>query len=146
MDGAGINLPDNSVIDKNMLGYQRYNQLLAHSTSAANYIQDFNTASERYTNSVINYRRAYNMYYTGNPDKAPVDSSKPINADNPDVVAALDAAKNEMLEAKENAQSYINGDRADEFVLMGMFELTATGITAAIIFTFIFTLIFKAKD
>lgn len=122
LDGAGINLPDNSVIDKNMLGYQRYNQLLAHSTSAANYIQDFNTASERYTNSVINYRRAYNMYYTGNPDKAPVDSAKPINADNPDVTAALDAAKNEMLEAKENAQSYINGDRADEFVLMGMFE------------------------
>lgn len=122
LDGAGINLPDNSVIDKNMLGYQRYNQLLAHSTSAANYIQDFNTASERYTNSVINYRRAYNMYYTGNPDKAPVDSAKPINADNPDVVAALDAAKNEMLEAKANAQSYINGDRADEFVLMGMFE------------------------
>ena len=31
-------------------------------------------------------------------------------------------------------------------LLMGMFDLTATGITAAIIFTFIFTLIFKAKD
>ena len=31
-------------------------------------------------------------------------------------------------------------------LLMGMFNLTATGITAAIIFTFVFTLIFKAKD
>ena len=31
-------------------------------------------------------------------------------------------------------------------LLMGMFNLTATGITAAIIFTFIFTLIFRAKD
>ena len=31
-------------------------------------------------------------------------------------------------------------------LLMGMFDLTATGITAAIIFTFVFTLIFKAKD
>ena len=29
---------------------------------------------------------------------------------------------------------------------MGMFDLTATGITAAIIFSFIFTLIFKPKD
>lgn len=31
-------------------------------------------------------------------------------------------------------------------LLMGMFDLTATGITAAIIFSFIFTLIFKPKD
>ena len=31
-------------------------------------------------------------------------------------------------------------------LLMGMFDLTATGITAAIIFTFVFTLIFRAKD
>ena len=31
-------------------------------------------------------------------------------------------------------------------LLMGMFDLTASGITAAIIFSFIFTLIFKAKD
>lgn len=31
-------------------------------------------------------------------------------------------------------------------LLLGMFDLTATGITAAIIFTFIFTVIFKAKD
>lgn len=31
-------------------------------------------------------------------------------------------------------------------LLMGMFDLTATGITAAIIFTFIFSLFFKAKD
>lgn len=31
-------------------------------------------------------------------------------------------------------------------LLMGMFDLTATGITAAIIFTFIFSLFFKARD
>ena len=31
-------------------------------------------------------------------------------------------------------------------LLIGMFDLTAVGITAAIIFTFIFTLIFRAKD
>ncbi len=31
-------------------------------------------------------------------------------------------------------------------ILMGMFDLTATGITAAIIFSFIFTLIFKPRD
>ena len=31
-------------------------------------------------------------------------------------------------------------------IFMGMFDLTATGITAAIIFSFIFTLIFKPKD
>ena len=31
-------------------------------------------------------------------------------------------------------------------LLIGMFDMTATGITAAIIFTFVFTLIFKAKD
>ena len=31
-------------------------------------------------------------------------------------------------------------------LLMGMFDLTASGITAAIIFTFIFSLFFKAKD
>ena len=31
-------------------------------------------------------------------------------------------------------------------LLMGMFVLTATGITAAIIFTFIFSLFFKARD
>lgn len=31
-------------------------------------------------------------------------------------------------------------------ILMGMFDLTATGITAAIIFSFVFTLIFKPKN
>ena len=31
-------------------------------------------------------------------------------------------------------------------IFTGMFDLTATGITAAIIFSFIFTLIFKPKD
>ena len=31
-------------------------------------------------------------------------------------------------------------------ILMGMFDLTATGITAAIIFSFIFTLLFKPKN
>ena len=31
-------------------------------------------------------------------------------------------------------------------LLMGMFDLTATGITAAIIFTFIFSIFFKARD
>ena len=31
-------------------------------------------------------------------------------------------------------------------ILTGMFDLTATGITAAIVFTFIFTLIFKPKN
>ncbi len=40
--------------------------------------------------------------------------------------------------------------KADSFgflgLLMGMFDLTASGITAAIIFSFVFTLFFKAKD
>ena len=40
--------------------------------------------------------------------------------------------------------------RAEQFgipgILMGMFDLTASGITAAIIFAFIFALIFKPKD
>lgn len=31
-------------------------------------------------------------------------------------------------------------------LLMGMFDLTASGITSAIIFTFIFSLFFKARD
>ena len=31
-------------------------------------------------------------------------------------------------------------------ILMGMFDLTATGITSAIIFAFLFTLIFKPKN
>lgn len=31
-------------------------------------------------------------------------------------------------------------------LLIGVFDLTAAGITAAIIFTFVFTLIFRAKD
>ena len=31
-------------------------------------------------------------------------------------------------------------------ILLGMFDLTATGISSAIVFTFIFTIIFKAKD
>lgn len=40
--------------------------------------------------------------------------------------------------------------KANEFgilgILMGMFDLTATGITAAIIFAFVFSLIFKPKN
>lgn len=40
--------------------------------------------------------------------------------------------------------------KANEFgilgILMGMFDLTATGITAAIIFAFVFSLVFKPKN
>ncbi len=41
-------------------------------------------------------------------------------------------------------------DKASDYgfigLIMGMFDLTASGITAAIVFTFIFTLFFKPKD
>ncbi len=48
--------------------------------------------------------------------------------------------------------SLIHGalNKANEYgilgILMGMFDLTATGITAAIIFSFIFALIFKPRN
>ena len=48
--------------------------------------------------------------------------------------------------------SLIHGalEKAQDFgvigLLMGMFDLTASGITAAIVFTFIFTLFFKPKN
>lgn len=48
--------------------------------------------------------------------------------------------------------SLIHGalEKAQDFgiigLLMGMFDLTASGITSAIIFTFIFSLFFQAKD
>ena len=48
--------------------------------------------------------------------------------------------------------SLIHGalEKAQDFgvigLLMGMFDLTATGITAAIIFAFVFSLIFKPKN
>ena len=48
--------------------------------------------------------------------------------------------------------SLIHGalEKAQDFVviglLMGMFDLTASGITSAIIFTFIFSLFFQARD
>ena len=41
--------------------------------------------------------------------------------------------------AKANSQGLVG-------ILMGMFDLTATGITSAIIFSFIFALIFKPRD
>ena len=41
--------------------------------------------------------------------------------------------------AKANSQGLVG-------ILMGMFDLTATGITSAIIFTFIFSLFFQARD
>ena len=48
--------------------------------------------------------------------------------------------------------SLIHGalEKAQDFgvigLLMGMFDLTASGITSAIIFTFIFSLFFQARD
>jgi stage V sporulation protein AE len=48
--------------------------------------------------------------------------------------------------------SLIHGalEKAQDFgvigLLMGMFDLTASGITSAIIFTFIFSLLFQARD
>ncbi len=41
--------------------------------------------------------------------------------------------------AKSNSMGFMG-------LLMGMFDLTATGITAAIIFSFVFSLIFKPKN
>ena len=57
-----------------------------------------------------------------------------------------------MVPITSFGHSLIHGalEKAQDFgligLLMGMFDLTATGITAAIIFTFIFSLFFKAKD
>ena len=43
--------------------------------------------------------------------------------------------------------AFANIDHDGLFALfMGMFDLTSSGIVAAIIFSFVFTLIFKAKD
>ena len=41
--------------------------------------------------------------------------------------------------AKTNSMGFIG-------IFMGMFDLTATGITAAIIFSFVFALIFKPRN
>lgn len=57
-----------------------------------------------------------------------------------------------MVPITSFGHSLIHGalQRANDFgligLLMGMFDLTATGITAAVIFTFIFSLFFKARD
>ena len=57
-----------------------------------------------------------------------------------------------MVPITSFGHSLIHGalEKAQDFGLiglfMGMFDLTATGITAAIIFTFIFSLFFKARD
>ena len=57
-----------------------------------------------------------------------------------------------LLPITSFGHSLIHGalNAAEEYgvigLLIGMFDLTATGITAAIIFTFIVTLIFRAKD
>ena len=57
-----------------------------------------------------------------------------------------------MVPINSFGHSFIHGALAKSetmgFVglLMGMFDLTASGITAAIIFSFVFTLFFKPKD
>lgn len=57
-----------------------------------------------------------------------------------------------MVPITSFGHSLIHGalQKASDFgligLLMGMFDLTATGITAAVIFTFIFSLFFKARD
>ena len=57
-----------------------------------------------------------------------------------------------MVPITSFGHSLIHGalQKANDFgiigLLMGMFDLTATGITAAIIFTFIFSLVFKPKN
>ncbi|MGN1001055.1 MAG: stage V sporulation protein AE [Bacilli bacterium] len=57
-----------------------------------------------------------------------------------------------MVPITSFGHSLIHGalEKAQDFgligLLMGMFDLTATGITAAIIFTFVFSLFFKPRD
>ena len=57
-----------------------------------------------------------------------------------------------LLPITSFGHSLIHGalEKANEYgiigILMGMFDLTATGITAAIIFAFVFSLIFKPKN
>ena len=57
-----------------------------------------------------------------------------------------------MVPITSFGHSLIHGalEKASDFgvigLLMGMFDLTAIGITAAILFTFIFSLFFKARD
>lgn len=57
-----------------------------------------------------------------------------------------------MVPITSFGHSLIHGalERASDFgiigLLMGMFDLTATGITAAILFTFIFSLFFNSRD
>ena len=57
-----------------------------------------------------------------------------------------------MVPITSFGHSLIHGalEKAQDFgvigLLMGMFDLTASGITSAIIFTFIFSLFFQARD
>ena len=57
-----------------------------------------------------------------------------------------------MVPITSFGHSLIHGalEKANDFgvigLLMGMFDLTASGITAAIVFTFIFSLLFKSRD
>lgn len=121
MDGAGIKMADDAVIDASLLRDVRFN-MLSKSTSAAVYLQDFNTSVSDYYNAYKEYQEAYNNVQTGNKNKpSPSDSSKPMN-DNEASQAHLDEKKNAMLEARAKAQSYVNGERSGELVLRGIFE------------------------
>ena len=57
-----------------------------------------------------------------------------------------------MLPITSFGHSLVHGALASTYkhgvfgILFGMFDLTATGITSAIVFSFIFTLIFKPRD
>lgn len=121
LDGAGIKLSDNAIIDNNMLGEMRYNALM-QSTSSAIFLNDYNKAVSDYMTAYREYQEASNLQQTGNKDRKPAsDSSKPLN-DNEVTQAALLEKKQALLDALDNVKSYTDGRRSDELILRGIFE------------------------
>lgn len=121
LDGAGIKLSDDAIIDNNMLGELRYNALM-QSTSAGIFLSDYNKAVSDYMTAYREYQEASNLMQTGNKDKKPAsDSSKALN-DNEVTQAALAEKRQALLDALDNVKSYTDGRRSDELILRGVFE------------------------
>lgn len=118
----GLVVPDNSVLTKNALDVLR-GYRLGNSFTSASFLQEANTAATKLIEKVDEKRKFINKLYTNDEYKKPTDDQIIHRKLTDEENKAISEFDKEIEQLRNDAYSYVNGDRASEFTDRALFEL-----------------------
>ena len=110
----GFNISDSKLFNEILPDY-RY-AFIDKSFAAAIHMNGFQNALSNLTNAYKNYDAVIKT------QRGDTDSAKKEDSPIPDINEAIENAKKKVAEARAEVQSYINGKKAMDFIMKGVFE------------------------